>query len=259
MNAPRREFEITERFMASRARLPRLLAEVEESGLCRHTLYLTPASTVSTGGLQPDKFETDVDPGLESILRLTGESDTGLLLLLCGDSALAVAPPFPIEAPSLSEGAHTAQLMELLERDLLIGVVLLRLGRYAVGVVRGKKLVASKTGSRYVKSRHRAGGSSQRRFERSRERLIRELFDKTCQVARDVFASVKGEIDYLLLGGEQHTLGSFVRRCTHIQGLAPITLRRSLDVDRPSKDALESIHREVWKSRVLVLRRVEGT
>jgi hypothetical protein len=189
------------------------------------------------------------------VAQLAGDAETGLVILSGESRVVAVAPPFPVRADSVAEGADPAPLLELLDQDLLIGVILLRLGRYAVGVLRRDALVASKTGSRYVKNRHRAGGSSQRRFERSRERLVRELFDKTCEVVRDVFSPYDDTMDYVLLGGERHTIGAFVRRCRslqELQGHGPKTLGRVLRVDRPGQDALSGIASEVWKSRVLV-------
>ena len=113
-------------------------------------------------------------------------------------------------------------------------------------------MLASKTGSRYVKSRHRAGGSSQRRFERSRERLVRELYDKACTVTRDLFAPYHDRLEFVLMGGERHTLQAFVQRCAYLGTLSEKTLARRLEVDRPGQAALDGIAHEVWKSRVLV-------
>ena len=98
---------------------------------------------------------------------------------------VAVQPPVPLTTDARASRACCPEpLRELLRSSPVIGVVLLRLGRYAIGVLRGDKLIATKTDSRYMKNRHRAGGQSQRRFARSRERLIRELYDKTCEVTR---------------------------------------------------------------------------
>ena len=141
------------------------------------------------------------------------------------------------------------------DRVLTIGVVLLRLGRYAVAVLRGDKLLATKTDSRYMKNRHRAGGQSQRRFARSRERLIRELYDKTCEVTRAVFEPYQGQMKYVMLGGEIGTLDGFVKRCGLMQRLEPKTLSRRLSVNRPNQRALEGIAYEVWKSRVTFFER----
>ena len=178
-------------------------------------------------------------------------SDTGVALFVGDRLTVAIEPPFPLARSRMDPGVNATPMLELLDSDPLAAVVLLRLGRYAVGVVRGEELLASKTDTRYVKSRHRKGGSSQRRFERSRERLVRELYDKACEVAADVLAPFGKSIDYLLLGGERHTLQGFVKRCRRMQELAPKTLSRRLPVDRPGRRALEAMPREVWRSRVM--------
>ena len=146
---------------------------------------------------------------------------------------------------------NAGPLRRLLGGEPVAGVVLLRLGRYAVGVLRGERLIASKTAGRYVKNRHRAGGQSQRRFERSRERLVRELYDKTCEVARETFAPHSGEMSHILLGGEAATLNGFMRRCPLLsQEWRGKVLARRLAVERPDQRALNGIGFEVWKSRV---------
>lgn len=235
----------------------RTLSELEARGQCRHTIYLNPQSLRQSQASLSKALETHIresSPTTEhyDVVRQVGESDTGVVLFWWDDRALAVVPPFPVEKETYSQRANTAPLVELLSRELLVGVVLLRLGRYAVGVFQGDRLVTSKSDSRYVKRRHRAGGSSQRRFERSRERLIRELFDKACQVTRDVFSPFENRIDYILMGGERHTLQGFTRRCTFLHRFGCVTLRRVLEVDQPGQKALEQIPYEVWKSRVLV-------
>ena len=103
-------------------------------------------------------------------------SDTGAVIFTSDHDVVAIAPPFPVTQSIVFENYNQSELQRVIETKLTIGIVLLRLGRYAVGVLDGNKLIASKTDSRYVKNRHRAGGSSQRRFMRSRERLIRELY-----------------------------------------------------------------------------------
>jgi len=51
-------------------------------------------------------------------------------------------------------------LFEALAADHVVAALLVRLGGYAVGVFEGERLVASKVGSRFVKGRHKKGGSS---------------------------------------------------------------------------------------------------
>lgn len=56
-----------------------------------------------------------------------------------------------------------------------LGVILVRRGGYAVGRVRGGKLLLHKVGTRYVQSRTAAGGWSQQRYARRRDNQADEL------------------------------------------------------------------------------------
>ena len=177
-------------------------------------------------------------------------SDTGVAVFMAPERTVAVQPPFPLAVDVTAVGVESRPILHVMDSEPVVGIVLLRLGRYAVAVLRGNRLLATKTDTRYVKNRHRKGGSSQRRFERSRERLVRELYDTTCRMTRTVFDPHMRYIDYVMLGGERGTLNGFVKRCRLMQDLEPKTLSRILPVDRPNQKALESISYEMWKSRV---------
>ena len=219
----------------------------------------------SADGFRSDYLPKGCDPGRErtapgnGVLPLTDiveavpRSDTGLAVFRSSDRAVAIAPPFPLRSALCSGGVEAGPLLSMLDTEYCVGIVLLRLGRYAVGVVRGDELVASKSGSRYVKSRHRKGGSSAGRFARSRERLVRELYDKCCEVTKSVFAAHEGSIDYMLLGGERHTLNGLQKRCGYVRDFGEAVLKRVLDVDRPGQRALEGIGTQVWRSGVVTL------
>ena len=186
-------------------------------------------------------------------LAEVGSSDTGVAVFVAAERVVAVQPPFPLTVDLRAAGLESRPVLDVLESEPVVGIVLLRLGRYAVAVVRGNRLLATKTDTRYVKNRHRKGGSSQRRFERSRERLVRELYDTTCRMTRTVFEPHLWDIDYVMLGGERGTLNGFVKRCRMMQDLEQKTLSRILPVDSPNQKALESISYEAWKSRVTFL------
>ena len=249
--------ELVERHSTGKERLLRLLDEIAAEGWCERTFYLTPASlevrTDENRVVRPTRPDDSV---LAIVLQAVGESDTGLALFIGQGRALAVCPPFPFEDDMSRSGFVASPLLRLLETEYVIGVVLLRLGRYAVGVLRGDNLVASKTAGRYMKNRHRAGGQSQRRFERSRERLIRELYDKTCETARAVFTPYAKSINYILLGGEDSTLSGFTDRCRLIQDMSGKTLARRLAIERPDHKTLKNIAFEAWKSRVYSFRSI---
>ena len=243
--------ELVERHSTGKARLKRLLDEISDDGWCEMTLYFTPSSLTKRASAIPRIRPTlPGDDELTIVLQEIGESDTGLVLLQGQSRAVAICPPFPLPDDIRRSGLVVSPLTKMLDTEYVLGIVLLRLGRYAIGVLRGNRLIASKTDSRYMKNRHRAGGQSQRRFERSRERLIRELYDKTCEMARTVFAPYEKDMDYILLGGENSTLAGFTDRCRLMHDLSDKTLTRRLDIDQPNKKTLDKIAFEAWKSRV---------
>jgi hypothetical protein len=240
------EYHIVRRRWVTASGLRKLLASLEglEEQYC--TLYV-----------KPDSQNPGPDAGRElaEILREVPTSETGLAIFQGQDSAIAISPPFPIDKDSINENLDSSPLKEILDRDLAIGVVLLRLGNYAIGVIHGEKLIASKSGSRHVKNRHSQGGSSQRRFERSRKRLIREIYDKACEVMRTIFEPYEKRLDYIMLGGEKTTLKGLLQRCEYLTRTNVEVMDRRLAVERPGKIALDEIHHEVWKSHVYILER----
>ena len=243
--------QVSKRHWTSKARLLRFLTEVEEDDWCRRSIYMRPATIASFTKNGVDGLSDTESQFLADVLDEVGPSDTGATFFMGDDSVTAVLPPFPLVADSLHEGANTAGLRDLMGSQVVTGVVLLRMGRYGVAVLRGELLSSTKTDTRHVKNRHRAGGSSQRRFMRSRDRLVRELYDKTCEVVANVFESFGKEIDYVLLGGERNALRAFRQRCRLMQDLEPKILNRTLQMDKPNHATLENIAFEVWKSRVL--------
>ena len=190
-------------------------------------------------------------PGAQELAPRLETSPTGYALFWSKDRAVAFLPPFPIAQGGLVDGWDATRIRDLLSRDHYLGVVLMRLGRLAVGVFRGESLLSSKTGSRYVKGRHSAGGTSQKRFQRIREKQVREMFDKTCQVAKDQFDPYLERLDYVLLGGECHTLGAFRKRCRYLDALAPKVVDRAVDIREPGLRTLQACIGTVWETRVL--------
>ena len=248
--------ELVESHRTGKARLLRLLDEAAGADWVCRTIYLTAESAAQVKADPGARAASGAaeDEALRLAMDAAGQTDTGLALFLGERRAIAVCPPFPLNADARRDGMDAAPLRRLLRAEFVVGVVLLRLGRYAVGVLRGERLLASKTSARYVKNRHRAGGQSQRRFERSRERLVRELYDKTCETAQSVFAPF--ELDYIMLGGEGGTLAGFAQRCRCIREFGGKALERRLAVDQPNQKALNGIAFEVYKSRVYLFQSV---
>ena len=253
---------VSDRYFASPARVRRLLNEVDGGDGQMRTLYRRPSRVGASPSLNLSHSGGETgSPALRDWIRevLTAlpESETGATMFWTDRKAWVVLPPFPIEEDRFAQGFDASDLDEVYQRDVTVGVVLLRMGRYAIGVVRGDELLASKTDTRHVKNRHRAGGSSQRRFMRSRDRLIRELYDEACSVTRRIFEPHLDTLDCVLTGGERQTINGFLKRCEFLEKADLPVMKRLLAVERPSHKALQSIHREVWKSRVLVFERPE--
>jgi len=192
------------------------------------------------------------DSGWRWLPGAASASGTGLALIQTESCQVAVVPPFPVTAATPGVNGPLARLRDLLQRKRLVAVVLLRLGAYAVGVLNDGQLVLSKTGTRYVHGRHRAGGQSQRRFQRNREKWIRELFDEACGVCRSRLAPYAGELRHLAIGGDQHVLGQFLKRCEWLEPLAECLLSARVPVRRPGLTALQRAGRSVWSSQVYV-------
>ena len=228
-----------------------LLGDLESQD--RHAAIFISADTLAAGDWRHLMPESEPQRSLaaDAARGARDGGDVGLAIFAASDGAVSIRPPLPIAADSAAARADARPLRAMLESQPTIGVIMLRLGRFAVCVLRGERVIASKTDSRYMKNRHRAGGQSQRRFERSRERLIRELYDKTCETARTVFAPYAGEMEYVALGGERGVLDAFLKRCRLTRDLKAKTLRRRLDVRQPNQRAIEQAAREVWKSDVV--------
>jgi hypothetical protein len=88
-----------------------------------------------------------------------------------------------------------------------VGVLLVRLGGYAVGVFSGSppQLVSSKAGSRLVHGRSAAGGWSQHRFARRRENQAATALRAAADSAAGIFGAA-GRLDALVLGGDRRAI-----------------------------------------------------
>jgi hypothetical protein len=171
---------------------------------------------------------TDVRPG-----RVTFAGAAG--------AQLRCEPPFPPLAARVGEraGFDPAPLLDHVARERVVGVLLVRLGGHAAGVFAGRRLVASKVGRRQVHGRHRAGGSSQRRFERRREGQARVALAAAAEVAVGVLIPHARDLDAVALGGDRRALGA-VLEDPRLRMLAPLVDERVLDVPDPRLDVLRS-------------------
>lgn len=232
----------------TRRALERRLAQLPPPGPGAATAYLPPGSDAAA--LRPRLSELLPPDHAGAAAKLAAESESGAVLLRDQSQSLLVLPPLPVRSEACVPGRDLAALLGILSQEPIIGVLLLRLGRFAVGVYRGASLVESKTGSRYVKGRHHAGGTSQLRFARIREKQVGELFKEACSVMHQRLAPYEDRLEYVFLGGERLTLHAFRRQCPYLERLGPRVRRRLLNVGEPSLKALEALPKEIWTSQV---------
>lgn len=124
--------------------------------------------------------------------------------------------PFP--PLTVNDTLPVGGLLDHVERERRIGVVLVRRGGYAAGVFEGRRLVASKVGSRQVQGRTAAGGWSQQRFARRREKQAREAFEAAADVVVRVVLPYAKQLDAVVLGGDKQA----VRQVLDDQRLEPL-------------------------------------
>src|SRR5262249_60828548 len=119
------------------------------------------------------------------------------------------------------------------------GVLLVRLGGHAVGVFTGSPpaLAASKTGSRLVHGRSAAGGWSQHRFARRREKQATEALHAAADAAIGVWGSWGGELDAVVLGGDKRATAE-LRRDARLAPYLELAVERFLTVPDPKQAVL---------------------
>ena len=198
---------------------------------------------------------------LESFAQRHGdlaiEPGPAVVTFRVGDGALAQCHvPFP----PLPEGAgdRTGQIADSAERisahardGRTVGVLLVRLGGYAAGVFTGPEahLAVSKVGSRLVHGRSAAGGTSQQRFARRREKQASEALGAATNTAAAVFAPYAGKLDAVVLGGDRRAVAG-LRDDPRLQPYLKLAVDRFLTVPDPRLAVLRSAPRQFRAIRI---------
>jgi hypothetical protein len=167
------------------------------------------------------------------------------------DAVLTVTPPFGLDHEGEYEVVRTGPLLDALEVQPRVAVLLVRLGGYAAGVLEGERLVASKVGSRFVKGRHKKGGSSANRFRRRREEQERELIDAAAREAARVLGPWRDRVDHVALGGDRAAVGRVLAARAELGWLEPLALDRFFDVSEPRLRVLEALPYQLYAAKVV--------
>jgi hypothetical protein len=175
----------------------------------------------------------------------------GSARLELSDRTLTVTPVFGLDHEAEYVQVVTAPLLDALAADHTIAAVLVRLGGYAMGVYEGERLVASKVGSRFVKGRHRKGGSSANRFRRRREEQERELIEKAAEEAARVLKPWQGRIERVALGGDRTAVRRLLAARADLAWLEPLALERFFTTAEPRQRVLEQLPYQLYAAKVV--------
>jgi hypothetical protein len=167
------------------------------------------------------------------------------------EAALTVTPPFGLDHEGDYDVVRTAPLVDALETEVRVAVVLVRMGGYAVGVFEGERLVASKVGTRFVKGRHKKGGSSSNRFRRRRGEQERELVDAAAAEAARVLGPWRDRVEHVALGGDRSAVSRVLESRADLDWLQPLVLPRFFDVPEPRLRVLEALPYQLYAAKVV--------
>ena len=151
------------------------------------------------------------------------------------------------------EGLDVEPLVAHLLRSRTVGLVLVRLGGFSVGLARDGAVLVSRTGARPVHGRTAAGGQSQQRFARRREGQARLALRAAADATAAVLLPRSGELDGLVLGGDRAALQALAgdRRLAALLARAE---PRVLDVPEPRRAVLDEAARRARAVEVLLHR-----
>jgi len=168
---------------------------------------------------------------------------------------IVVRPAFGLAHEAEYESVQLEPLLEALAADHVVAALLVRLGGYAVGVFEGERLVASKVGSRFVKGRHKKGGSSSGRFRRRREEQARALIDEAAEVAVRVLGPWSERVEFTALGGDRAAIDRVLATSPELGRLAEKALPRFFTVRDPRQAVLERLPYDLYAAELSTARR----
>ena len=160
--------------------------------------------------------------------------DDGTLRLTCADTTTVVLrAPFGWTPGQPALAGFTAAV----RADRTAAVLLVRRGRWAVGVFDGARLRVSKVDARQVQGRTAAGGWSQQRFARRRGHQTDAVVSSAADTVARVLLPHLADVVALFTGGDKGLVDE-VLADRRLAGLAALRREPALDVGEPTKAVL---------------------
>jgi hypothetical protein len=168
-----------------------------------------------------------------------------------GDSTLMVTPAFGLPHEGVYDSIVVDPLLGELATDHAVAALLVRLGGYAFGVFEGERLVVSKVGARFVKGRHKKGGSSSGRFRRRREGQERDLVREAASEAVRVLDPWRDRVERTALGGDSTAVSRMLAADPSLGWVEPRALERFFTVPDPRQRVLEELPYQLYAAKVV--------
>ena len=175
----------------------------------------------------------------------------GAVRIEAPDEVIVVRPPFGIAHEAEYDTVRLAPLFDALAVDHVVAALLVRLGGYAAGVFGGERLVASKVGSRFVKGRHKKGGSSANRFRRRREEQAAALVADAAETAVRVLEPWRNRVEFVALGGDRQAVTEVLDGRPELGWLAERALPRFFAVAEPRQNVLERLAYDLYSAEIV--------
>jgi Actinobacteria/chloroflexi VLRF1 release factor len=190
--------------------------------------------------VSPERLAAWLDSFAQRHGPVSAEPGPDVVTFRASDGAVAECHvPFPpLPAGPADPAGPSADIAEQISAHAragrTVGVLLVRLGGYAAGVFTGPdaQLAASKVGSRLVHGRSAAGGTSQHRFARRREKQASEALGAAADTAAAVFGPYAGQLDAVVLGGDRRSITG-LRDDPRLRPFLSLAVERFLTVPDP--------------------------
>ncbi|HXY74086.1 MAG TPA: Vms1/Ankzf1 family peptidyl-tRNA hydrolase [Dehalococcoidales bacterium] len=238
------------KYTLGRARVLSLLSDIDKvEQETAETIYL-PAGLSGTNSLLYLEQSKTPESARTALVSHIVDSNTGTVIFWGQSHKLAVSPPFPVKDKFLTGGYDTTILQSSLARDYTIGIILVRLGYYSIGICRGESLVEHKTGTGLVHGRQRQGGSSSNRYRRRREEQTFHFLERVKEHVEEKLAPYTKTLDFLVYGGARTTINEFRKHSRFVAQFDDRLLPPLLSIPEPGYEVLTKAVKQVWTSRI---------
>jgi hypothetical protein len=165
-------------------------------------------------------------------------------LVLTGDdgSVATLIAPFPGDIDSRTD------FIEHVGQPPRCAVLLIRRGGFAAAIVDAGGVESSDVGRRHVQGRTAAGGWSQQRFARRRQKQSDELVDAAVDYAARVIVPAL-PVDYLVTGGDRPLLEQALAD-SRLRPLQVLPRGPHLEVPDPRRDVVQGLPERLASARI---------